>query len=173
MKARLAKLSEEANFALKNTYHHNETTMKYAKKERMPIDQSKVRDILRNQHIARYAIDNEIGTYTQYQDNSQFQTGVLTYLNEVAWGDLRDLLKDIGINRETMKFYNTSDIVKNNDALMKGSDKNVRENLMNARFTQVDMTDYEQDFTGFNEIKGELPVEGFNQMSEKMPELWP
>jgi len=72
-----------------------------------------------------------------------------------------------------MKFYNSSDIIKNNDALMKGSDKNVRENLMNARFTQVDMTDYEQDFTGFNEIKGELPVEGFNQMSEKMPELWP
>jgi len=31
----------------------------------------------------------------------------LTYLNEVAWGDLRELLKDIGINRETMKFYNT------------------------------------------------------------------
>lgn len=66
MKTRLAKMSEDGNFALKNTYLHNENTMKYAKKERMPIDQSKVRDLLRNQHIARYAIDNEIGTYTKY-----------------------------------------------------------------------------------------------------------
>jgi hypothetical protein len=160
MKTRLAKLSEDANFALKNTYKHNQDTMKYAKKERMPIDSTKVRDLLRNQHIARYAIDEDIGTYSRYENNNQFETGVLTYLNEVAWGDLRDLLKDIGINRETMKFYNTSDMIKNNDAQIKGSDKLFNNNLRNARFTQVDMTDYENDFTGFNEINGELPIEG-------------
>jgi len=40
--------------------------MKYAEKKRMPIDHTKVRDILRNQHIARYAIDEEIGTYTEF-----------------------------------------------------------------------------------------------------------
>lgn len=97
----------------------------------------------------------------------------MTYLNEVAWGDLRDLLKDIGINRETLKFYNVSDMVKSNDARMKDSDKLVRDNLNNARFTQVDMTDYEDDFTGFNEISGEMPIEGLSQLSEKLPELWP
>ena len=89
---------------------------------------------------------------------------MLTYLNEVAWGDLRDMLKDIGINRETLRFFNTSDIVKNNDAQIKGSDKNVNLNLRNARFTQINMTDYEDDFTGFNEIVGELPIEGLNQL---------
>lgn len=40
--------------------------MKYAKKERMPVDHTKVRDILRNQHMARYKIDSEIGTYSQF-----------------------------------------------------------------------------------------------------------
>jgi len=35
------------------------------------------------------------------------------------------------------------------------------------------MTDYEDDFTGFNEIVGEMPVEGLNQLSDRMPELWP
>ena len=97
----------------------------------------------------------------------------MTYLNEVAWGDLREMLKDIGINRETMRFYNTSDMIKNNDQIMKGSDKNLMHNLQNARFTQVDMTDYEGDFTGFNEFKNALPIDGLNQMSEQMPELWP
>jgi len=109
--------------------------MKYADKKRMPIEHTKVRDILRNQHIARYRIDEEIGTYTNYQYNNQFESGVLTYLNEVAWGDLRDLLKDIGINRETLKFYNVSDVVKNNDTHIKSSDKLIRDNLHNARFT--------------------------------------
>lgn len=97
--------------------------MRYANKKRMPIEQHKVRDILRNQHIARHAIDSEIGTYSKYENNNQFESGVLTYLNEVAWGDLRDLLKDIGINRETLKFFNTSDMIKNNDARIKDSDK--------------------------------------------------
>jgi len=98
---------------------------------------------------------------------------VLTYLNEVAWGDLRDLLKDIGINRETLKFYNISDVIKDNDKFMKTDDKRLRDNLRNARFTQVDMTDYEDDFTGFNEVMGEMPIEGLNQLTELLPELWP
>ena len=73
-----------------------------------------------------------------------------------------------------MKFFNVSDIIKNNDARIKDSDKmNVRENLTNARFTQIDMTDYENDFTGFNELTGPLPIDGLNQLQEKLPELWP
>lgn len=65
-KERLAKLSEDANFALKNTYKHQNDTMRFADKKRMPIDHTKVRDILRNQHIARHRIDSEIGTYTSF-----------------------------------------------------------------------------------------------------------
>jgi len=29
---------------------------------------------------------------------------------------------------------------------------------MNARMTQVDMTDYEDDFTGMGEIAGNVPI---------------
>lgn len=173
LKTKLATLSEEANFALKNTWQHQNTTMKYADKKRMPVDHTKVRDILRNQHLASYKLDADIGTYTEFQHNNQFESGVLTYLNEVAWGDLRDLLNDIGINRETLKFYNTSDMVKSNDQRVLDSDKLVRDNLMNARFTSVDMTDYEQDFTGFNEIKGAMPIHSLSTMSDLLPEQWP
>jgi hypothetical protein len=73
--------------------------MKWADKKKMPISKDKVRDLLRNEHIFRDKINKEIQTYTAFQDNTQFENGVLTYVNEAAWGDLRDLLKDVGINK--------------------------------------------------------------------------
>ena len=97
--AKLAKISEEENFALKNRYKHQKDTMQYADKKRMPISKDKVRDLLRNEHIFRDKINTEIETYTKFQDNTQYENGVLTYVNEAAWGDLRDLLKDIGVNK--------------------------------------------------------------------------
>jgi hypothetical protein len=55
-KEKLAKISEEQNFAMKNRFKLNKEVMKYAKKEKMPIDQRKVKDMLRNQHIVRNKI---------------------------------------------------------------------------------------------------------------------
>ena len=37
-KAKLAKMSEDENFAKKNWYMHNKRTMKYADKKKMPVD---------------------------------------------------------------------------------------------------------------------------------------
>lgn len=59
----LARISEEENHALKNRYRHNRQTMDFAEKERMPVDETKVRDMLRNQHIFRNRMNVEIGTY--------------------------------------------------------------------------------------------------------------
>ena len=46
----LAKLSEKENYALKNRYIHQRTTMDYAEKSRMPVDERKVKDLLRHKH---------------------------------------------------------------------------------------------------------------------------
>jgi hypothetical protein len=62
-KIKLAKISEDEKFALKNRFKHQKDTMQYAKKENMPIDQMKVKDILRNQHIVRQRVNEEINTY--------------------------------------------------------------------------------------------------------------
>jgi hypothetical protein len=43
--------------------------MDYAEKKKMPIDESKVKDLLRNQHIFRDKMNSEVGTYQKYQDN--------------------------------------------------------------------------------------------------------
>jgi len=123
-KERLAKISEEQNFAAKNRYVLDQNLIKYGKKERMPIDAAKVKDILRNQHHVRTKINEDVGTYSKYQENTNFDNGVLTYVNEAAWGDLRDLLKDIGINRETIRYSNVADLVKAKDDRVYESDFN-------------------------------------------------
>jgi hypothetical protein len=38
LKNKLAKISEEENYALKNRFKHDKDTMQYAQKNRMPIE---------------------------------------------------------------------------------------------------------------------------------------
>jgi len=66
----LAEISEAENFALKNRYKHQRETMDFADKKRMPVDERSVRDMLRNQHIFRNKIDDELPTYTSMQESS-------------------------------------------------------------------------------------------------------
>jgi hypothetical protein len=66
LKERLAKVSEEANFALKNSFKHKKDTMNWADKKKMPIDKSKVKDLLRNQHIFRDKMNTELETYSKF-----------------------------------------------------------------------------------------------------------
>jgi hypothetical protein len=56
--------------------------------------------------MVRAKIGDEIGTYRVFQEETNFDNGVLTYVNEAAWGDLGDLLRDIGINNDTIKYSN-------------------------------------------------------------------
>jgi hypothetical protein len=44
----LAKLSESENYAAKNYYVHKNRTLKYADPKKMPVDERKVKDMLRN-----------------------------------------------------------------------------------------------------------------------------
>ena len=40
--------------------------MNFARKEKMPVDKRKVKDILRNQHIVRNRIHEELPTYREF-----------------------------------------------------------------------------------------------------------
>jgi hypothetical protein len=84
--------------------------MDYADRKRMPVDESKMRDILRNQGTIRNKMDEEIGTYKSMDRNSQFENGVLTYLNEATYGEMRDLVRDVGVNSDELEFYNVTDL---------------------------------------------------------------
>jgi hypothetical protein len=172
MAQKLAKMSEDENHALKNRYRHQRQTMDYADPKRMPVDERKVKDLLRNQHLFRHKMNEEVGTYQKQLDNPQMENGVLTYLNEAAYGDMRALLKDIGMNRDTIKFYNLQDIRDLSKNQLHESDGNFKY-LMNALFTPIDMTDYEEDFVGWNELPGALPINNVSWLSPLQEEPHP
>lgn len=113
----LAKLSEEENFNAKNRYRLQRTKLDFADKKRMPIDESKLKDVLRNQTTFRIAIDKEIGNYNSEINNHQFEHGILTYLNESAYGEMRDLIRDVGICNDNLEFFNVGDLAKKREQL--------------------------------------------------------
>lgn len=112
----LAKISEEENYLAKNRYRLDKTKLDYADKKRMPIDAKKVKDLLRNKPAFTAKIREEIQNYEQDRENPQFQHGILSYLNEAAWGEMRDLLNDIGVKNENIPFANVGDYQKRRDS---------------------------------------------------------
>lgn len=162
---RLAEVSEEENFALKNRYRHQRQTMDYADKKRMPIDERNVRDLLRNQHIFRAKAVKEVNTYTEQIENPQFEYGLLQYLSEGSYGDLQDLVREVGIKRDTIPFFNMRDYRKTKDNMLQASDAQFKY-LIGALFTPLNMTDYETSFVGWNEQPGMLPLSKPNWLTE-------
>ena len=123
-KAELARISEEENFALKARYKHDNDTAQWMDAKRMPVDETKVRDLLRYQHHFRAKILDEMNVYGEDKKQQQFERGLLTYVNEASWGDLKELLQDVGINRHSINFFNVGDIIKANSNTIHDSDKN-------------------------------------------------
>jgi len=170
---KLAKLSEEENFNAKNRYRLQRTKLDYIDKKRTPIDESKMKDVLRNQATFRIAIDKEIGNYSDELNNHQFENGLLTFLNESAYGEMRDLLRDVGISNDNLEFFNVGDLAKKREQLFVSSSDHNFSYLMNALFTPLDMTDYENTFVGFNEIGGAIPVNNPQLLRPLMEDPWP
>lgn len=172
VETKLAKLSEEENYAMKNRYRHQKLTMDFAEAKRQPVSHEKVRDMLRNQHIFRDKMNSEVGTYQRLQQNTQMENGVLTYLNEAAYGDMKDLVTDVGINRDSIEFHNLSSVRKLKDNHIHDSDTNFHY-LMNALFTPLDMTDYEENFVGWNELPGAVPMNRVSWLAPLQEEIYP
>ena len=136
----------------------------------MPVDESKVLDLLKNQHIFRNKIHDEITTFRKGEENTQFENGVLQYLSNAAHGEMQDLIREVGINRDTIQFTSVNDWVEAHGKLMYPSDRMIPF-LQNAMFTPLDMTDYEEDYVGWEQWPGFLPLQntGKMQMIEREP----
>lgn len=155
---KLAAISEEENYNSKNRYRLQRTKLDYADKKRMPIDESKLKDVLRNQPNFKAAFKQEIGNYEDQIKNPQFDNGVLSYINDASYGEMRDLVRDVGIHPDNLEFFNVGDLMKKRETMFVHQSDHNMNYLMNALFTPLDMTDYENTFVGFNEISGALPI---------------
>lgn len=122
---KLAKVSEDANFDEKNRYRLEKTKLNYADKRRMAVDQAKIKEMLRNRTDMKLKIDEEIENYGHLQNNPQFEYGILSYLNESTYGEMRDLVRDVGIHTDNIEVMNVGDYQKKREQLMtQSSDHN-------------------------------------------------
>jgi hypothetical protein len=166
LEEKTAKVSEEANFELKNVYRHNKLTMNYANKKRMKVNVNKVVDLLKHSHLYRAKIVKEEATFENELMNTQMENGVLSYLNEAAWGDLRELITDLGIRDETIPFVNLAQLNKLRENNIFQSDSQIRV-FANSLFKELDLTDYEEAFVNWQELPG---AQGITH-SEKLLDL--
>ena len=168
----MAKISEAETHLNKNRYRLQNKRLMFADKTRMPVDKKKVKDMLQNQAIFRQKIESEVETYTALEQNPQEENGLLSYINETAYGDMRDLITEVGIQSETIPFVNLAKMRRIQSNKVHDSDEQLKY-LMNGMFTPVDMTDHEEGFTGFNEVAGALPINKANWMLEIEDEPYP
>jgi hypothetical protein len=117
-------------------------------------------------------MQKELRTYTGMMNNAQYEYGLLQYLHEGAYGELGDLVKEVGIKRDTIPFYNVEKFRQYKDNLVHDSDHQFQY-LMNALFTPLDMTDYETEFVGWNELPAGAPLSKTNWLAALSPEPHP
>jgi hypothetical protein len=96
-------------------------------------------------------------TYEESQFESKYENGLLTYATELAFGDLHELLKDIGIFNHNLETFNSTERDEHDDDVIGDDDENIA-TFMNSRYTMIDMTDYENDFPGYNEVGDDVPI---------------
>ena len=157
----MAQLSEKANYEKKNFYRLNNKTLKFAESKKMPISEAKVKDMLRNQHIFRKKMDDECGTYSDLINNAQNANGILTYLEQAAYGDMKDLIEDVGITKNEIPYHNLNAVFEPEKNEFHESDDNF-DAFQHAMFTPLDMTDHEDNFVGWNELAGDAPLANTN-----------
>jgi hypothetical protein len=92
------------------------------------------------------------------RERVQFDNGVLTYLNEAAFGDMRALLNDIGIVNSAIPFMNVGELQRKRDSLLTQPSDHQLQYLTKALYTPIDMTEYEDKFVGYDEFGGLLPI---------------
>ena len=98
---------------------------------------------------------------------------MLLYIAESAFGEMKDLMNEVYVRKETLPFKNLAEINRHKaETLIHPGDDNFKY-IINALFMPVDMTDYEENFVGFNEAQGLVPFSNVNWMqrfNDDLPE---
>jgi len=101
-----------------------------------------------------------------------FENGVLQYINDAAYGDMKDLINDVGINDESIPFCNLAVKTKMQNERQYESDPQYQV-LEQAYFPPIDGTNHEECFVGWNEVPDSLPITNLQFLSPLREEEWP
>lgn len=147
----LARRVENELFDQKNRYRLEELKLNYADSKRMAIDSKKLTQVLNHHDQIREKFDTDVGTYNKFK-NTNLENRLASAWAETAYGGMRALRDEIGLkNRHSeLPFLKASDVEKIRDETFSAHpDTEVTlQYLMNALFTPIDMTEYEEVFSG-------------------------
>lgn len=84
----------------------------------MPVDERKVKEMLRHQHEFREKIEEQVRNYESVKRQDQFQYGLLLYVAEAAYGEMKELMNEVSVRPETLPFINWSEKKKREGELL-------------------------------------------------------
>jgi hypothetical protein len=147
----LAKISEKANYESKNQYLLEKRKLNFAKQERMPVEKAKIKDVIKNQDDFKLRFNKEFGLFEYMPRTIDYEKRMMSIFDLTAEGPLAKLRDEIGLRRDKplMKFMRVKDF---QDLKSKVVEDPVLDHglmyFMNSLFLPLDMTDYEDSFSG-------------------------
>jgi hypothetical protein len=165
--AYFAKIAEEENYLKKNAYLLQRKKMEFARKEDMPIEKAKVKDLFKNAREFKEKFNSEFGLYDVHPREFDHQKRVVQELIEKCSGPLLALRDEVGLTMKN-RFKTAFLRIKDSKELKEGwSDDPIYDHSMlyflRSTFLPLDMTDYEDVFVG--------PAEDLNREMADM-EYW-
>lgn len=156
---KLAKIAETESYLAKNSLKLRNEKLDYVKKDRIPLDRVKVKDLFRHHGEFKKKFANEIGIYDFEAQMIDFDKKAISYFYNTASGPMAKLRDEIGLRRDRLdlRILRVKDIkeIKEkfyNDPVMDHS----WTYCFNSLFLPLDVKDYSDNYIGPHEFKDEL-----------------
>lgn len=85
---------------------------------------------------------------------------------------MKALIRDVGINPDTIEFYNLARLREVDSNKVFESDRQLSW-MTDGLYSPINMTDYEEEFVGWNEFPKNVPLYNIALMDVRRPESWP
>lgn len=85
---------------------------------------------------------------------------------------MKALIRDVGINSDTIEFYNLARLREVDGNRPFESDRQLPW-LVDGLYSPINMTDYEENFVGWNEFPKDVPLNNISLLDVRRPEAWP
>lgn len=159
IEAKLAKIAETESYLKRNSLKLRNTKLDYIRKDRVPLEKTRVKDLFKHHGEFKKKFASEIGVYDAEPQNIDFDKKVISYFYNTAAGPMLKLRDEIGLKRDRLdlRILRIKDIKEIKE---KFYDEAVVDNswtyYFNSLFTPLNVLDYSDQYVGPHELKDEL-----------------